>query len=82
MWGMERPGDFLPSAYVSQDETKFHQISSKPEKNQFPDFQVFLNPMKTVVEPGAWLREERLGSQLPEEKSTEHENLVETNCYA
>lgn len=26
--------------------------------------------------------EERLGSQFPEEKSTEHQNLVETNCCA
>lgn len=46
--------ELLPSTLVGHfsSETEVYQVSAKSEKNQFPDFQVFLNPTETVAEPG------------------------------
>lgn len=31
VWGMERPGDFLPFTEVSQDENKVQLIANSPQ---------------------------------------------------
>lgn len=44
---------FCLSRKLARMRLKFIKSLQNLKKNQFPDFQVFLNPIETVVEPGA-----------------------------